>query len=48
MYEAKNGRKLQKLFKLLIGREMKSKELAAKTGISLATLAKVKKRERRI
>lgn len=34
----------KKLFKLLIDREMKSKELAAKAGISPATLAKMKKR----
>ena len=33
----------KKLFKLLIAREMKSKELAAKAGISPATLAKMKK-----
>ena len=33
----------KKLFKLLIDREMKSKELAAKAGISQATLAKMKK-----
>ena len=33
----------KKLFKLLIDREMKSKELAAKAGISPATLAKMKK-----
>ena len=33
----------KKLFKLLIDREMKSKELAAKAGISPATLAKTKK-----
>ena len=33
----------KKLFKLLIDREMKSKELSAKAGISLATLAKMKK-----
>ena len=33
----------KKLFKLLIDREMKSKELAAKSGISPATLAKMKK-----
>ena len=32
----------KKLFKLLIDREMKSKELAAKAGISPATLAKMK------
>ena len=30
----------KKLFKMLIDREMKSKELAAKAGISQATLAK--------
>lgn len=36
----------KKLFKLLIDREMKSKELAAKAGISPATLAKMKKRRR--
>ena len=35
----------KKLFKLLIDREMKSKELAAKAGISPATLAKMKKDE---
>ena len=33
----------KKLFKLLIDREMKSKELATKAGISPATLAKMKK-----
>lgn len=33
----------KKLFKLLIDREMKSKELAEKAGISQATLAKMKK-----
>ena len=33
----------KKLFKLLIDREMKSKELATKAGISTATLAKMKK-----
>ena len=33
----------KKLFKLLIDREMKSKELAATAGISPATLAKMKK-----
>lgn len=33
----------KKLFKLLIDREMKNKELAAKAGISPATLAKMKK-----
>ena len=33
----------KKLFKLLIDREMKSKELAAKAGICPATLAKMKK-----
>ena len=33
----------KKLFKLLIDREMKSKELAAKAGISPATLSKIKK-----
>ena len=33
----------KKLFKMLIDREMKSKELAAKAGISPATLAKMKK-----
>ena len=33
----------KKLFKLLIDREMKSKELAAKAGISPATIAKMKK-----
>ena len=33
----------KKLFKLLIDREMKSKDLAAKAGISTATLAKMKK-----
>ena len=33
----------KKLFKLLIDREMKSKELASKAGISPATLAKMKK-----
>ena len=31
------------LFKMLIDREMKSKDLAAKAGISPATLAKMKK-----
>ena len=33
----------KKLFKLLIDREMKSKDLAAKAGISPATRAKMKK-----
>ena len=33
----------KKLFKLLIDREMKSKELAEKAGISQATLVKMKK-----
>ena len=33
----------KKLFKLLIDREMKSKDLAATAGISPATLAKMKK-----
>ena len=33
----------KKLFKLLIDREMQSKELAAKAGISPATLTKMKK-----
>ena len=33
----------KRLFKLLIAREMKSKELAEKAGISQATLAKMKK-----
>ncbi len=33
----------KKLFKLLIDREMKSKELAEKAGISQATLTKLKK-----
>ena len=33
----------KKLFKLLIDREMKSKDLAEKAGISSATLAKMKK-----
>ena len=33
----------KRLFKLLIDREMKSKELAEKAGISPATLAKMKK-----
>ena len=33
----------KKLFKMLIEREMKSKDLAAKAGISPATLAKMKK-----
>lgn len=33
----------KKLFKLLIDREMKSKELAERAGISQATLAKMKK-----
>ena len=33
----------KKLFKMLIVREMKSKDLAAKAGISPATLAKMKK-----
>lgn len=33
----------KKLFKLLIDREMKSKDLAEKAGISQATLAKMKK-----
>ena len=33
----------KRLFKLLIDREMKSKDLAAKAGISATTLAKMKK-----
>ena len=33
----------KRLFKLLIDREMKSKDLAAKAGVSPATLAKMKK-----
>ena len=33
----------KKLFKLLIDREMRSKELAERAGISQATLAKMKK-----
>lgn len=33
----------KKLFKLLVDREMKSKELAARAGISPATLTKMKK-----
>ena len=33
----------KKLFKLLIDRDMKGKDLAAKAGISTATLAKMKK-----
>ncbi len=33
----------KRLFKLLIDREMKSKELAEKAGISPATIAKMKK-----
>jgi DNA-binding Xre family transcriptional regulator len=33
----------KKLFKMLIDREMKSKDLAAKAGISPATLVKMKK-----
>ena len=33
----------KKLFKMLIDREMKSKDLAAKAGIRPATLAKMKK-----
>lgn len=33
----------KKLFKMLIDREMKSKDLVAKAGISQATLAKMKK-----
>lgn len=33
----------KKLFKMLIDHEMKSKDLAAKAGISPATLAKMKK-----
>ena len=33
----------KRLFKMLIDREMKSKDLAAKAGISPATLAKMKK-----
>ena len=32
-----------KLFKMLIDREMKSKDLAAKAGVSTVTLAKMKK-----
>lgn len=33
----------KKLFKMLIDREMKSKDLAAKAGVSPATLAKMKR-----
>ena len=33
----------KKLFKMLIDREMKSKDLAAKAGVSPTTLAKMKK-----
>ena len=33
----------KKLFKMLIDREMKSKDLATKAGVSPATLAKMKK-----
>jgi DNA-binding Xre family transcriptional regulator len=33
----------KKLFKMLIDREMKSKDLAAKAGVSTVTLAKMKK-----
>ena len=33
----------KKLFKLLIDREMKSKDLVAKAGVSTVTLAKMKK-----
>ena len=33
----------KKLFKILIDREMKSKDLAAKAGVSPATIAKMKK-----
>ena len=33
----------KKLFKMLIDREMKSKDLAARAGVSPATLAKMKK-----
>ena len=33
----------KKLFKMFIDREMKSKDLAAKAGVSPATLAKMKK-----
>ena len=33
----------KKLFKMLIDREMKSKDLSAKAGVSTATLAKMKK-----
>ena len=33
----------KRLFKMLIDREMKSKDLAVKAGISQATLAKMKK-----
>ena len=33
----------KRLFKMLIDREMKNKDLAAKAGISQATLAKMKK-----
>ena len=36
-------KKKKKLFKLLIDREMKIKDLAEKAGISQATLAKMKK-----
>ena len=37
------GASYKKLFKILIDREMKSKELATKAGVSAATLAKMKK-----
>ena len=41
--KAKEAKARIKINKLLIDREMKSKDLAAKAGISLATLAKMKK-----
>ena len=37
------GASYKKLFKLMIDREIKSKDLAAKAGISPTTLAKMKK-----
>ena len=41
--KAKEAKARIKINKLLIDREMKSKDLAAKAGISPATLAKMKK-----
>lgn len=43
MPRCKMAASYKKLFKLLIDREMKSKDLAALAGVSQATLAKMKK-----